>query len=76
MPALTLEPVSDVVVAVLLASGERVGHLKRISGLWKFKAIGYEGAHVVPGGGPLTARHNTTFAELDAAQVSAVLLAP
>ncbi len=40
MPALTLEPVSDVVVAVLLASGERVGHLKRISGLWKFKAIG------------------------------------
>lgn len=76
MPALTLEPLNDVVVAVLLASGERVGNLKRIGGLWKFKAIGYEGEHLVPGGGPLTARHNSTFAELDAAQVSAVLLGP
>ena len=74
MPALTLQPVNDGVVAVRLESGEPVGHLKWIGGLWKFKAMGYEGADLVPGGGPLTARHNCTFAALDAAQVSAVLL--
>lgn len=74
MPALTLQPVNDGVVAVLLESGEPVGHLKWIGGVWKFKAMGYEGADLVPGGGPLTARHNCTFAVLDVEQVSAVLL--
>ena len=74
MPALTLHPVNDGVVAVRLASGEPVGHLKWIGGVWKFKAMGYEGADLVPGGGPLTARHNCTFEALDAEAVSAVLL--
>ena len=74
MPGLTLHPVNDGVVAVRLASGAPVGHLKWIGGVWKFKAMGCEGADLVPGGGPLTARHNCTFAELELAQVSAVLL--
>ncbi|MEO6973676.1 MAG: hypothetical protein ABI135_09705 [Rhodoferax sp.] len=74
MPILTMKRVNDGVVAVLLESGELVGHLKWIGGVWKFKAMGYEGADLVPGGGPLTARHNCTFAALDAAHISAVLL--
>lgn len=76
MPNLTLQPVNEGVVAVRLASGEPVGHLKWIGGMWKFKAMGYEDADLVPGGGPLTARHNCTFAVLDAEAVAAILLAP
>ena len=72
--ALMLQPVNDGVVAVALASGEPVGQLKRIGGVWKFKAMGYEGAELVPGGGPLTARHNRTFATLDAAAIEVGLL--
>ena len=54
--------------------GEHVGNLKLIGGVWKFKAIGYAAdGGVVPGGGPLTERHNTTFAVPDQAQVSATL---
>ncbi len=73
-PAVTLQPLNDGVVAVLLASGEPVGHLKWIGGVWKFKAMGYEGAELVPGGGPLTARHNRSFATLDATAIEAGLL--
>ncbi len=76
MPGLTLHPVNDGVVAVRLASGAPVGHLKWMGGVWKFKAMGYEGADLVPGGGPLTARHNCRFAALDLQQISAVLLGP
>ncbi|NMM81467.1 hypothetical protein B2J86_11130 [Acidovorax sp. SRB_14] len=72
---LSLRRVNDGVVAVFLASGAPVGHLKWISGVWKFKALGYEDTELVPGGGPLTAQHNRTFALLDAAQISAALLA-
>ena len=75
-PALTLHPVNDGTVALRLAGGEPVGQLKWIGGRWKFKAMGYEGAELVPGGGPLTARHNCTFDTLDAAQISTVLLGP
>ena len=75
MSLLTLQPVHSGVVAVLLPNGEPAGHLKWIGGVWKFKAMGYEGADLVPGGGPLTERHNCTFAVLDAEEVSAVLLA-
>ena len=74
MAHLTLHPVNEGVVAVHLASGEPVGHLKRIGGLWKFKAMGYEDGSLVPGGGPLTAEHNRTFTELDAATIGAALL--
>ena len=74
MPGLILQPVNNGVVAVLLGSGEPVGHLKWIGSVWKFKAMGYEAADLVPGGGPLTARHNCTFVALDPEEVTAVLL--
>lgn len=74
MPGLTLSPVNEGVVAVHLASGEPVGHLKRIGGIWKFKAMGYEDGSLVPGGGPLTHQHNQCFTTLDAAHISASLL--
>ena len=44
MALLTLQPVNSGVVAVLLPNGEPAGHLKWIGGVWKFKAMGYEGA--------------------------------
>ena len=74
---LILNPLNDSVCLVLGANGQHVGNLKYINGIWKFKAIGYD-AHgdVLPGGGPLTERHNTTFAELNPADVSVQLLAP
>jgi len=54
-----------------------VGNLKLIGGQWKFKAIGYgAGGEVIPGGGPLTERHNTTFAAPDEAVITAVLTPP
>ncbi|MEO8297741.1 MAG: hypothetical protein ABI574_08020 [Burkholderiales bacterium] len=73
MSALTITPVNDNACRVLDASGLHVGNLKLINGRWKFKAIGYDptGA-VIPGGGPLTDRHNAQFATPDAAAISAV----
>ena len=51
-----------------------MGNLKLIGGRWKFKAVGYgPDGDVVPGGGPLTERHNTVFDRLDATDVSAGL---
>ena len=59
---------------MLTGAGLHVGNLKLIGGVWKFKAIGYDASgQVIPGGGPLTDRHNTFFAALDEAQVNAVL---
>ena len=69
-----LQPQSPGICRVLTGAGLHVGNLKLIGGVWKFKAVGYDAAgQVVPGGGPLTDRHNTTFAALDEAQVNAVL---
>ena len=59
---------------VVAASGLHVGNLKLIGGVWKFKAVGYDDSgQVIPGGGPLTHRHNSVFAALDAAEVNRVL---
>lgn len=72
---LSLRPVNEGVFAVLAANGEPVGNLKRIGAVWKFKAVGSTAqGEAVPGGGPLTERHNTVFARPDAAEVSAGLL--
>lgn len=74
MTGLTLRPVNANVHSVHLADGSHVGNLKRIGAIWKFKAVGYGAAgDVEPGGGPLTQRHNTEFAEPDARAVSATL---
>ena len=76
MSALTLGPVLGGVCRVLDDQGRQVGNLKLIGGRWKFKAIGYDAqGQVIPGGGPLTDRHNMTFDPLDAAEISARLLA-
>jgi len=72
--ALKLILVNANVHSVHEANGAHVGNLKRIGGVWKFKAVGYDAAgHVLPGGGPLTAQHNTVCAALDAIELSAKL---
>ena len=54
--------------------GLHVGNLKLIGGAWKFKAIGYSASgQVIPGGGPLTDRHNCVLATLDEAEVNRAL---
>lgn len=70
MTQLQLRTVNDSVHAVLTADGEHVGNLKRVGAIWKFKAIGYEAnGDVIPGGGPLTDRHNLV---LDTASADAL----
>jgi hypothetical protein len=62
--------------SVHLADGAHVGNLKHVGSVWKFKALGYDATGAVePGGGPLTDQHNTVFAQPDAKEVSARLLA-
>ncbi len=74
--ALALKPVNTNVHSVHLANGAHVGNLKRVGAVWKFKAVGYDPTGAVePGGGPLTNQHNMVFAQPDAAEVSARLLA-
>jgi hypothetical protein len=73
---LTLHRINDQVVRVLDGQGHCVGNLKLIGAVWKFKALGQDAdGRVVPGGGPLTGRHNMAFAMLDDTMVSAALLA-
>jgi hypothetical protein len=74
-PPLTLKPLQVDVCQVLDGQGLHLGNLKLIGAVWKFKAIGYGPAgELIPGGGPLTARHNTRLDSLDADRVSAGLL--
>ncbi len=74
MTALKLILVNANVHSVHRLDGSHVGNLKRIGSIWKFKAVGYDTAgNVLPGGGPLTAQHNTVCAALDAAELSAKL---
>ncbi len=71
---LTLNLVNANVHSVHLPDGAHVGNLKRVGGVWKFKAVGYDAAGAVePGGGPLTEQHNMVFAQPDAADVNARL---
>ena len=58
----------------MLDSGMHVGNLKQIGSVWKFKAIGYDASgQVIPGGGPLTGRHNSVFTTLDEVEINRVL---
>ena len=76
MNQLTLHRTNDQVVRVLTSQGQCVGNLKLIGAVWKFKALGHDAdGALIPGGGPLTERHNMTFAVLDEAAVSAALQA-
>ena len=72
---LQMLPVNAEVVAVHAATGAQVGSLKKVGGVWKFKAMGYGAdGSMEPGHGPLTDQHNMAFAAPDAAEVSARLL--
>ncbi len=74
MRPLSLRAVNANVFSVHLPDGTHVGNLKRIGSIWKFKAVGYEpNGAVLPGGGPLTERHNTEFAEPDVVEINASL---
>lgn len=75
MPGLTIGPDRGGVCAVLDTQGRQVGNLKLIGGRWKFKAIGHDDqGQVIPGGGPLTERHNMGFDRLDATEITTRLL--
>ena len=75
MHKLTLSKINDVAYQLLDAQGKHVGNLKLINAVWKFKAIGYDPkGDVIPGGGPLTDRHNMTFVDLDLAVLADRLL--
>lgn len=74
VPRWRISPIDAGTCRVLDAEGRHVGNLKWIQGQWKFKAIGYDAqGGVIPGGGPLTDRHNTVFADLDEAALQAGL---
>ena len=74
MRPLTLSKVNDGAYRLLSNHGEHLGNLKLIQARWKFKAIGYDpNGDVIPGGGPLTDRHNATFVALDEALFGASL---
>ncbi|MBC7445976.1 MAG: hypothetical protein H7273_11005 [Polaromonas sp.] len=74
MNPLTLQRMNDQLIRVLDPQGHCVGHLKLIGAVWKFKALGEDAqGQVVPGGGPLTGRHNLAFAVLDEAAVCTAL---
>ena len=73
MSKFRLHTVSSGICRVLTDSGLYVGNLKLIGGVWKFKAIGYDAfGQVIPGGGPLTDRHNTLFKALDEDEISRI----
>ena len=66
---------SDDAYRIMTHQGEHVGNLKFINGVWKFKAIGYDpNGEIIPGGGPLTDRHNTVFVTFDATLIGAALV--
>ena len=76
MRPLSLRAVNANVFSVHSSDGAHVGNLKRIGSIWKFKAVGYDpNGDVLPGGGPLTERHNTLFAEPDVVEINASLYA-
>ena len=75
MPGLSIGPVRGGTCAVLDMQGRQVGNLKFVSGRWKFKAIGHDDqGQVIPGGGPLTERHNMSFDRLDGTEIATRLL--
>lgn len=74
MNRLQLQCLNEQVWRVMTAQGEHVGNLKHIGLVWKFKAIGYdEQGAVLPGGGPLTHRHNTVLATPDETELNRLL---
>lgn len=74
MGCFTLRPLNEGVQVVYDLEGQPIGTIKRIGGRWKFKALGVDPAgDLVPGGGPLSERHNTVVEDPSEAGVSAAL---
>jgi hypothetical protein len=72
---LQLRPISDGAQFVITAQGVVMGQIKRINSTWKFKALWLdEVGDWVPGGGPLTDRHNATLDSTNAQHWQALLL--
>ena len=70
----SVQPVNPGICRVQTSAGQHVGNLKLIGSVWKLKAIGFDASgQVIPGGGPLTDRHNTSFAALDEDEINRVL---
>lgn len=74
---LRLVLVNDGAYRLESATGVVVGQIKRIGGTWKFKALWLdEVGDWVPGGGPLTDRHNTVLNNTDVQRWQSVLMTP
>jgi hypothetical protein len=74
-PPLRLHPLHSGFCQVLDLEGQVVGNLRLVHMRWKFKAIGFdEQGQVIPGGGPLTDRHNLSFDRLDETEICTALL--
>jgi hypothetical protein len=74
-PPLRLRPLHSGFCQVLDLEGQVVGNLRLVQMRWKFKAMGFdEQGRVIPGGGPLTDRHNLSFDRLDETEICAALL--
>ncbi len=72
---LQLRPINDGAQFVTSAQGVVIGQIKRINGTWKFKALWLdEVGDWVPGGGPLTDRHNVTLDSTNAQHWESVLI--
>lgn len=72
---LILRPINDGAQFITTAEGVVMGQIKRINGTWKFKALWRdEVGDWVPGGGPLTDRHNATLDNTNARDWQALLL--
>lgn len=72
---LQLRPINDGAQFVTSVNGVILGQIKRINGTWKFKALWLdEEGDWVPGGGPLTDRHNVTLDSTVAQDWQALLL--
>jgi len=73
---LKLRPINDGAQFITTAKGVVMGQIKRINGTWKFKALWRdEVGDWVPGGGPLTDRHNAMLDSTNAQEWQARLLA-
>jgi len=72
---LQLRPINDGAQFVTSCHGVVLGQIKRINSTWKFKALWLdEEGDWVPGGGPLTDRHNVTLDSIEAQDWQALLL--
>lgn len=77
MKSWSVDGVDDRSCRVEDATGQHVGNLNWIRGVWKFKAIGHDASGaVIPGGGPLTESRLPRASAVSQASSSGNLEAP